>query len=287
MAKKIKKQAKTTKPKKPVRVSKRAAPTKVKHEIMVSVQATQSNLPTVQELAQPLKDGKALSLPKTWVSDKQILRMVQRTPKEHIYERKGKGGQIWTYVTGTYVEKVLNFVFGFLWDFEVQSHGREGDFIWVLGKLTVKNPSGSAITKTQFGRAEIKYKKDTAHKPENMLDYGNDLKAATTDALKKCASLLGIASDIYGKAEFKDEAGKDVPEERPKQAERVIQYGQSTPKEAVVLKRGQVMGPDGYPTYISSESAAPISEAEYEYSMKFYGRALSKDEQKSFKPNRK
>ena len=37
-----------------------------------------------------------------------------------------------------------------------------------------------------------------------MLDYGNDLKAAATDALKKCASELGIASDIYGSEEFKE-----------------------------------------------------------------------------------
>ena len=35
------------------------------------------------------------------------------------------------------------------------------------------------------------------------LDLGNDLKAATTDALKKCASELGIASDIYAPNEFK------------------------------------------------------------------------------------
>ena len=40
---------------------------------------------------------------------------------------------------------------------------------------------------------------------------GNDLKAATTDALKKCASELGIASDIYAPNEFK--AIYVVPEE--------------------------------------------------------------------------
>ena len=43
-----------------------------------------------------------------------------------------------------------------------------------------------------------------------MLDYGNDLKAATTDALKKCASELGIASDIYGANEFKEIAETDM-----------------------------------------------------------------------------
>jgi isopentenyldiphosphate isomerase len=56
------------------------------------------------------------------------------------------------------------------------------------------------IVKEQFGRADVKFKKGT----EIPIDYGNDLKAASTDALKKCASELGIASDIYGKNEFKE-----------------------------------------------------------------------------------
>ena len=61
--------------------------------------------PTVDELAQPMMDGKQLALPKTWVSEKQIMRMVQRTPREHVYTRPAKGGGTWSYVTGAYVEK--------------------------------------------------------------------------------------------------------------------------------------------------------------------------------------
>ena len=38
-------------------------------------------------------------------------------------------------------------------------------------------------------------------KPVNL---GNDFKASATDALKKCASEFGIASDVYGKNEFKE-----------------------------------------------------------------------------------
>lgn len=69
------------------------------------------------------------------------------------------------------------------------------------GRLVIKNEKGEVlITKEQFGRADVKFKKGT----KILLDYGNDLKAASTDALKKCASELGIASDIYGANEFKD-----------------------------------------------------------------------------------
>jgi len=77
----------------------------------------------------------------------------------------------------------------------------------------------------QFGRADIKFKTETRKdeqgnvmmkkdnygntKPKRFptnipLDLGNDLKAAATDSLKKCASELGIASDIYGAKEFKE-----------------------------------------------------------------------------------
>lgn len=71
------------------------------------------------------------------------------------------------------------------------------------------------VVKEQFGRADIKFKRDS----KDMVDYGNDLKAATTDALKKCAAELGIASDVYGKNEF-----KEIKDERGK-----FQAGDNTP----------------------------------------------------------
>lgn len=148
---------------------------------------------------------KKLMLAPSFLKVQQLLHILQKTPKQHIYTRPGKPSSMeWEYVTGTYVKKILNYVFGWLWDFEVVEHGEKGDLIWVLGKLTVKDKKGLTISKTQFGRADIKFQKGKPHKPEFMVDFGNDLKAATTDALKKCASEFGIASDIYGKNEFKE-----------------------------------------------------------------------------------
>ncbi len=168
--------------------------------------------PTVASITEPIKgDGGKYMIPKTWMDEKQVLRILAKTPEQHIYTRPGKGGGTFKYVTGSYIEKVLNYTFGWNWDFEVVSHGKEGVQVWVLGKLIVRgNTPGQQIVKTQFGRADIKMKKGTS----TPLDYGNDLKAATTDALKKCASLLGIASDVYGVTEFKEETGNnnvDVP----------------------------------------------------------------------------
>jgi len=175
------------------------------------------------------KVGSKLSLVKTNIEPEQMLRIFQRTPKQHIYSRPAKGGGTWDYVTGTYVKKVLNYIFGWMWDFEVKEHGKEGDLIWVLGKLTIKNKDGKAmIVKEQFGRADIKYKKNT----KIMLDYGNDLKSASTDALKKCASELGVASDIYGKTEFKDIQLIDLKEKTEKSKVSIVKNAKKKLREA-------------------------------------------------------
>ena len=71
---------------------------------------------------------------------------------------------------------------------------------FLLAGYFIGRQLGKEIIKMQFGRADIKFKKDT----KEPMDLGNDLKAATTDALKKCASELGIAGDIYGTNEFKE-----------------------------------------------------------------------------------
>jgi hypothetical protein len=143
-----------------------------------------------------------LMLKEDIITPDQVLKLIQRTPKEHIYRRPARGGTgQWEYVTGTYVNKILNYVFGWGWSFEVVDKGRENNQVWVQGRITIRDKEGKPrIIKEQFGRADIKFRKDG----KGMLDYGNDLKSASTDALKKCASLLGIASDIYGKNEFKD-----------------------------------------------------------------------------------
>lgn len=152
-----------------------------------------------------VKKEMALTLVPAPLKGNQLLSILQKTPANHIYHRPGKGGGEFDYVTGTYIKKVLNYTFGWMWDFEVKEHGKEGKAVWVLGKLTIKNKSGKAmIVKEQFGRADIKEKKAGGD-----LDFGNDLKAAATDALKKCASELGIASDVYGKQEFKDIQNSD------------------------------------------------------------------------------
>lgn len=263
----------------------------VSHEIVVKVQSmpTLPIVPTAAELAEPVTEGGKYMIPKTWVSEKQVLQLLQKTPDKYKYSRPAKGGGKWAFVTGSYVTKVLNWVFGWAWDFEIASHGKEGDMVWVLGKLTVKDDKGHTITKTQFGRADVKFKRGT----KEMLDYGNDLKSATTDALKKCASLLGIASDIYGKTEFKQETGQDVSEEPRQlqaptkayetfkgQTEKIIPVNDGGPAP---IKPGQIAGPDGHPVWVCKNDEAIITEQEANFSLRVYGKRLCRACQASAK----
>ena len=92
----------------------------------------------------------------------------------------------------------LNSLFSHFWDFKILREGIGQKQVWILGELTVKDPKTSlAVTKTAYGGSDIKFKKDTTE----IIDIGDDLKAAATDSMKKAATLLGIASDIYGKRE--------------------------------------------------------------------------------------
>jgi len=139
-------------------------------------------------------------LPSKQMDIEQLKFILKRTPDNHIYQRPAKGGGMWDYVTIAHTQKCLNYTFGWDWDFKVIEHGKEGDSLWVLGELKVRTLSGREIIKQQFGRADCKKRRDGT----GYLDYGNDLKAATSDALKKCAHEFGFFSDVYNKNEYKE-----------------------------------------------------------------------------------
>jgi hypothetical protein len=136
------------------------------------------------------------------MNEYQLQQILKKTPAKFIKERPAKGGGKWRYVTGGYITKCLNLMFGWDWDFEILDEKVliEAGEVVVKGKLTVRS-NGKTIVKTQYGNKDIVFKKDVVSKP---LSIGNDLKSAATDALKKCAASLGIAQDVYAPEEFKE-----------------------------------------------------------------------------------
>jgi hypothetical protein len=148
-------------------------------------------------------DGRHELLMQTF-SEAQVDFLLQRTPRSEIKVRPGRGGLQFSYVEHGYVTERLNLVFGFNWDFEVVDKQMLEDEVIVEARLTVRTPGGQTIVKTQFGGAEIK-RHNSGAKNGRPLSIADDYKAAASDALKKCASLLGIGLDLYGRDRVDDE----------------------------------------------------------------------------------
>jgi len=132
------------------------------------------------------------------LKDKQLEMLLKPTPKQYLKTRPAKGGGVWSYVTGGYIRKMLNLCFGWDWDFQIVEFSTQHGEAIVKGRLTVRN-GDKTIIKEQFGNKEIICKRNTTE----PLSIGNDLKAAATDALKKCAAEMGFAADIYNAEDFK------------------------------------------------------------------------------------
>jgi hypothetical protein len=110
-----------------------------------------------------------------------------------------RGGVELTYVSGEQVVRRLNEVLGVGgWSFRVLRHDihPESDEAWALGEL-VAEIGDKTVVRQQFGSQKLKRSRTTGA----PLDIGFDLKGAATDAMKKCASLLGVGLYLSRKKE--------------------------------------------------------------------------------------
>lgn len=108
-------------------------------------------------------------------------------PPEQIKQRQGQGGKILSYVETHTVIARLNEGCD-VWSFEIVEHTILDDEVIVIGKLVA-----DGVTKMAFGGADIARDRDG-----RPLSIADSLKAAGSDAIKKAASLLGVALELYG-----------------------------------------------------------------------------------------
>ena len=128
-------------------------------------------------------------------------------PSQLIKKKPGKSNA--DYISGNTVIDYLNYAFGYLWTFETVREWiqesqdkfnpkydsepvKQGPVAHVKGRLTVhlQQEDGSifTITKEQYGSKSV---------IGGQGEQESVFKAAGTDALKKCASLLGIGLELY------------------------------------------------------------------------------------------
>ncbi len=101
-----------------------------------------------------------------------------------IKTRKSRSGELLSFVEGSQYIRRLNQAFGYNWSFEITEMKVIKDEVIVLAKLTA-----DSITKMQYGTSG-----DSAN--ENRI-LGDRVKAAGTDALRKCCSLFGLGLHLY------------------------------------------------------------------------------------------
>ncbi len=96
--------------------------------------------------------------------------------------RKGPGGKQLSYIDTPLVIERLNLAFAGDWSFRIVSHEVTDDEVLVLGEL-----EAGGVVKQQFG----------SKARENNVGLGDTMKAAGSDCLKKCATLLGVGLELY------------------------------------------------------------------------------------------
>ena len=109
-------------------------------------------------------------------------------PFDNIKQRKGNFGQILDYIETSSVIQRLNDVLEGNWSFEIVEYIIGEEEVFVKGQLSV-----GSIVKQQFGGSQITRKKDS----KEIICISDDLKAAASDCLKKCATLFGVGLSLY------------------------------------------------------------------------------------------
>ncbi len=133
--------------------------------------------------------------------------LINKGVESQYIKPRTKGNKTYRYVEVSYIIELLNQLFGYIWTWEVgdpqvrltggqDKNGLEKSFVTVKGRLSVPvldpNSNGGKyiwISKESFGSHLF-----AGTDPEVQ---GYAYKAAASDALKKCASMLGVAKNVY------------------------------------------------------------------------------------------
>jgi len=136
----------------------------------------------------------------TGLTSEQLEIVNAPTPEEDILFRSGGGGSSFSYVTGEYVKRRLLEAFNGDFAITILSHERvENEVIVVIQAeypLYEHAKNGSHLLDRrgsiqEAGNCEL----------GSRMKYGDALKTALTDALKRVATHLGIGLDLYHKTQ--------------------------------------------------------------------------------------
>ncbi len=142
------------------------------------------------------------------MEQKAIEVLTRKFEKKDIKQRQGSFGKKLDYIEGHRIIQRLNEAFNHNWSFEVITPLDKAviqDSVIVHVRLVIPGEPGQMpVVKDGIGGKKL----TKVRGKDEYLDLSSDFKAATTDALKKAATTLGIALDLYGSDESDDDAPK-------------------------------------------------------------------------------
>lgn len=148
-------------------------------------------------------------------------------------KKRQQGRANLSYVEGHVVIRLLNLAFNQQWSFEVLNTHFIGDptvkgaYVVVHGRMTVP---GLGV-REQFGNQAFQ---------GGVMDE-HTMKGATTDAMKKCANMFGVALELFGDAEGL--VGADIDVIAP-----VAKKEKPQPESKVEIPAKEVSAPEPIPT---------------------------------------
>ncbi len=157
------------------------------------------------------KEPKSIVLSQVKLSGYQQSALTSPIPPEFVKTRKIRGGGSAPYIeVGLIIDRLNNSLSPAGWDFEILKEEILDKEVWVRGRLTLKDHKGHSVSKTQYGQKE---------RYPGAVPLGDTLKAAASDSLKKCASMLGVAlNEVYWtQIDENDKTPKEIKEEKTKQ----------------------------------------------------------------------
>ena len=164
-------------------------------------------------------------------------------PQTALKQRTGGGGRSFTYIETHSCIHRLNAVCE-SWDFRIVSVEWRDDLLIVQGELTIPGLG----TRSGFGVQKI------------APNAGEDLvKGASSDALKKCATLFGVALDLYGPDYESGEVA--APSQQQRQAAPSRSGGGPSDKQMGLIRhliRSLNLSEEQLNGYVEKEYKAPL-----------------------------
>jgi len=121
------------------------------------------------------------------LSEQSINVITRPLPHDKVKKRPGKAGMEFSYITPDFVIETLNEAFNFDWNTRLVYQNMHDNVAVVGLELSVPSDGQSRVIKQQFGSCEV----------TRGLGVGEAFKGAASDALKKCATLLGLGLELY------------------------------------------------------------------------------------------